>query len=398
MNIALFASGSSGNCALVSDGETHILIDAGISARRICAGLTAQDVAPADLAGVLVTHEHSDHVKGLAVLLRRDPTAVYALPAVCAALRKLLPERTDCLHEIAPGEPFCLGDVRVTPFPTPHDAAGSCGYRLDGSARFGFCTDLGTVTDAVRAALCGVDCAVIEANHDPELLRTGPYPLGKRRAAAHPRPSQPGEQHAPRRARDRVTRARGGGLSARHAAGAVRRPGGDDARAHGGKGVRMLSITLVCVGKMRETYYISAFAEYAKRLGAYCRFDLVELPEQRLPERPSQKEIHAALEKEAQAIRARIPKGAAVIAMCVEGKLLSSEALARQLAGYAAGGTSKVCFLVGGSFGLDEGLKREASLRLSMSPMTFPHHLARVMLAEQIYRACTINAGTQYHK
>ena len=81
----------------------------------------------------------------------------------------------------------------------------------------------------------------------------------------------------------------------------------------------MLSITLVCVGKMRETYYISAFAEYAKRLGAYCRFDLVELPEQRLPERPSQKEIHAALEKEAQAIRARIPKGAAVIAMCVEG-------------------------------------------------------------------------------
>lgn len=155
----------------------------------------------------------------------------------------------------------------------------------------------------------------------------------------------------------------------------------------------MLSITLVCVGKMRETYYISAFAEYAKRLGAYCRFDLVELPE-----RPSQKEIHAALEKEAQAIRARIPKGAAVIAMCVEGKLLSSEALARQLAGYAAGGTSKVCFLVGGSFGLDEGLKREASLRLSMSPMTFPHHLARVMLAEQIYRACTINAGTQYHK
>lgn len=109
----------------------------------------------------------------------------------------------------------------------------------------------------------------------------------------------------------------------------------------------MLSITLVCVGKMRETYYISAFAEYAKRLGAYCRFELVELPEQRLPERPSPKEIHAALEKEAQAIRARIPKGAAVIAMCVEGKLLSSEALAQQLAGYAAGGTSKVCFLVG---------------------------------------------------
>ena len=184
MNITLFASGSSGNCALVSDGETHILIDAGISARRIRAGLTAQDVSMADLAGVLVTHEHSDHVKGLTVLLRRDPVAVYALPAVCAALRKLLPERTDCLHEITPGELFCLGNVRVTTFPTPHDAAGSCGYRLDGSARFGFCTDLGTVTDAVRAALCGVDCAVIEANHDPDMLRTGPYPIYLKRRIA----------------------------------------------------------------------------------------------------------------------------------------------------------------------------------------------------------------------
>ena len=160
----------------------------------------------------------------------------------------------------------------------------------------------------------------------------------------------------------------------------------------------MLNITVLCVGKCKEAHWREACAEYVKRLSAFCRLSVTEVEEERLPERPSQKEIHAALEKEAQAIRTRIPKGAAVIAMCVEGKLLSSEALARQLAGYAAGGTSKVCFLVGGSFGLDEGLKREASLRLSMSPMTFPHHLARVMLAEQIYRACTINAGTQYHK
>ena len=134
------------------------------------------------LAGVLVTHEHSDHVKGLAVLLRHDPVPVYALPAVCAALRAQLP--AECLHEIAPDVPFCLGDVRVTPFATLHDAAGSCGYRLDGSAHFGLCTDLGVVTDTVRAALCGVDCAVIEANHDPELLRTGPYPVYLKRRIA----------------------------------------------------------------------------------------------------------------------------------------------------------------------------------------------------------------------
>lgn len=185
MNIALFASGSSGNCALVSDGDTHLLLDAGISARRIRAGLSAQDVTADALTGVLVTHEHSDHVKGLAVLLRHDPVPVYALPAVCAALRAQLP--AECLHEIAPDAPFFLGDVRVTPFATPHDAAGSCGYRIDGSAHFGLCTDLGVVTDTVRAALAGVDCAVIEANHDPELLRTGPYPayLKRRIASDH---------------------------------------------------------------------------------------------------------------------------------------------------------------------------------------------------------------------
>ena len=177
-------SGSSGNCALIRSEDKYLLIDMGKSCRTTLTALKSLGLAVSDCVGILVTHEHSDHVKGLAVLLRRDPTAVYALPAVCAALRKLLPERTDCLHEIAPGEPFCLGDVRVTPFPTPHDAAGSCGYRLDGSARFGFCTDLGTVTDAVRAALCGVDCAVIEANHDPELLRTGPYPIYLKRRIA----------------------------------------------------------------------------------------------------------------------------------------------------------------------------------------------------------------------
>ena len=189
MNIALFASGSSGNCALVSDGDTHILLDAGISARRIRAGLSARDVTADALTGVLVTHEHSDHVKGLAVLLRHDPVPVYALPAVCAALRAQLRAQlpAGCLHEIMPDVPFCLGDVCVTPFATMHDAAGSCGYRLDGSARFGLCTDLGVVTDTVRAALAGVDCAVIEANHDPELLRTGPYPIYLKRRIASDR-------------------------------------------------------------------------------------------------------------------------------------------------------------------------------------------------------------------
>ena len=160
----------------------------------------------------------------------------------------------------------------------------------------------------------------------------------------------------------------------------------------------MLSVTVLCVGKMREKHYISAFSEYEKRLGAFCRFDLQEIPEQRLPDRPGEKEIETALEKEAGEILRRIPKGAAVIAMCVEGKMLSSTDFAAFLQGLQNRGVSHVCFVVGGSFGLHPNVKQAASLRLSMSEMTFPHHLARVMLSEQIYRAFTILNGSQYHK
>ena len=160
----------------------------------------------------------------------------------------------------------------------------------------------------------------------------------------------------------------------------------------------MLNITLICVGKMREKHYIAAFQEYEKRLGAFCRFSLTELPEQRLPERPAQKEIDAALEKEADMILERVPKGAALVAMCVEGKGLSSAALAQRFVDWQNAGVSRLCFVVGGSFGLHPRVKQASQLRLSMSAMTFPHHLARVMLMEQIYRACMINAGTQYHK
>lgn len=176
MKTVLFASGSKGNCTLVSDGGTHILIDAGISARRIRTGLLEQGLTMNDVGGVLITHEHSDHICGLPVLLRRDPVPVYALPEVAAALRNSMPEHAQLLREIHPDEAFALGEIEITPFCTLHDAAASCGYRFDGSGCFGFCTDLGVVTDTVREALCGVDCAVIEANHDVMMLREGRYP------------------------------------------------------------------------------------------------------------------------------------------------------------------------------------------------------------------------------
>ena len=160
----------------------------------------------------------------------------------------------------------------------------------------------------------------------------------------------------------------------------------------------MLSVRLICVGKLKEKFYREACAEYEKRLKNYCRLEVIELPEQRLPDRPAQAEIDAALRKEAADIRMKIPNGAMVVAMCIEGKTQSSENFARTLTDSMNHGVSQLCVLIGGSFGLDAALKRRATLRLSMSPMTFPHHLARVMVLEQLYRALNIAAGGKYHK
>ncbi len=160
----------------------------------------------------------------------------------------------------------------------------------------------------------------------------------------------------------------------------------------------MFSLRLICVGKLKEKFYISAAEEYAKRLRGYADFSLVELPETRLPENPSPAEIARGLEKEGALIRAQIPKGSFVCALAIEGRLLSSEALARQLAAVKSSGKSCACFLIGSSFGLAPEIKAQADLLLSMSPMTFPHHLARVMALEQLYRAESIQSGSRYHK
>ena len=160
----------------------------------------------------------------------------------------------------------------------------------------------------------------------------------------------------------------------------------------------MFSVTLICVGKLKEKFYLDACAEYAKRLKAYCRFELVELPEQRLPENPSPAQISDGLHKEGEQILGRVPKGAWLCVLTPEGKQLSSEQLADTLAGIKAGGRSSACFVIGSSFGLDPAVKGRADCLLSMSRMTFPHHLARVMVLEQLYRAESIQAGSKYHK
>ena len=160
----------------------------------------------------------------------------------------------------------------------------------------------------------------------------------------------------------------------------------------------MLSIHILCVGKLKEKFYIDASTEYKKRLSAYCKLELLELPEERLPDKPSQAQIDAALVKEAEAIRSKLPASAEIVAMCVEGKLRSSEEVAGLLNDFSMRSAKHLVFVIGGSYGLHPSIKQLAALKLSMSPMTFPHHLARVMLLEQIYRGFKINEGSAYHK
>ncbi len=160
----------------------------------------------------------------------------------------------------------------------------------------------------------------------------------------------------------------------------------------------MFQITLIAMGKLKEKFYLSAAAEYEKRMKGFCQFQLVELPEVRLPENPSTAEISAGLEKEAELIFSRIPKGAWFCTLTPEGKLLTSEALAQKLKDVKLSGKSSACFLIGSSFGISPRVKEKADFQLSMSPMTFPHHLARVMVLEQLYRAEAIQAGSKYHK
>jgi 23S rRNA (pseudouridine1915-N3)-methyltransferase len=160
----------------------------------------------------------------------------------------------------------------------------------------------------------------------------------------------------------------------------------------------MFNITLIAMGKLKEKFYTSAAAEYEKRMKAYCQFQLIELPEAYLTDNPSPTEITLALEKEADTILAKIPKGAWFCVFTPEGKMLSSEGLADKITDVKLSGKSCACFLIGSSFGMAPKVKEKADFKLSMGPMTFPHHLARIMVLEQIYRAEAIQAGSKYHK
>lgn len=176
LELCTLASGSSGNSLLVTDGRTHVLVDAGISCRRICTGLKELGVEPTELAGVLITHEHSDHISGLTTLTKQLRLPVYASPGTGRQLCYRIAFLEELLRPVAPGEGFSIGGLAIESFPTSHDAAESVGYALSaGGRKAAVVTDLGYVTGAVLRGIRGADLLVAEANHDVEWVQSGPY-------------------------------------------------------------------------------------------------------------------------------------------------------------------------------------------------------------------------------
>ncbi|MCD8352968.1 MAG: MBL fold metallo-hydrolase [Clostridiales bacterium] len=177
MLLRTLASGSSGNSVLIQSGSSAVLVDAGISCRKITQRLRDCGLTPGDLNGILVTHEHTDHIAGLGVLMKHCNVPIYASGGTCAALVRKYPVTQNHLMLVPAGTCFDLAGLTVTSFPTPHDAADSVGYRVsDGKRSAAVATDLGRATDYIRSVLTGTDLVLLESNHDVASLRSGPYP------------------------------------------------------------------------------------------------------------------------------------------------------------------------------------------------------------------------------
>ncbi len=160
----------------------------------------------------------------------------------------------------------------------------------------------------------------------------------------------------------------------------------------------MIKIKIICIGKLKEKYLNDAFKEYQKRLNSFCKFEVIELDEYKIKNNPSDSDINLCINNEGEKILSKISKNSYSIAMCIEGKLLSSLQLSKHIENITINNTGEINFIIGGSYGLSEKVKKQSDFLLSMSPMTFPHQLARVLLCEQIYRSFQIISGGKYHK
>ena len=165
---------------------------------------------------------------------------------------------------------------------------------------------------------------------------------------------------------------------------------------HGG--YHVMKIKIICIGKLKEKYLKDAISEYSKRLSRFCKLEIIELNDEKIPDSAHEAEELKVISAEGEKIMKHIGADEYVISLCVEGKQLSSPEFADEISKITLSGNNTISFIIGGSLGLDDNIKKKSNLRLSFSKMTFPHQLMRVFLVEQIYRAFKINSNEKYHK
>ncbi len=178
MKFCSLYSGSSGNCTFVGGGKTNLLIDAGLTGKKIQEALKQIDVSPCDINGIVITHEHDDHIKAAGILSRRFNIPIYANTNTWEAMSNKIGDVSEKNIKVFDGYyPFEIGDITVIPFPIPHDAAKPCGYSLiHGKKKATIATDIGYASDIVKNNIKNSDVVLLEANHDVEMLKVGPYP------------------------------------------------------------------------------------------------------------------------------------------------------------------------------------------------------------------------------
>jgi len=187
MKFCTIASGSSGNCTVVMQGSTYILIDAGSTAKKIACSLKKLGIEPGSLSGIFITHKHSDHIGALSTAAAQWNVPVFASAGECTEIRMLMPEVAPYLNSFCPGDMLEMGELSVTSFRTPHDTPESVGFLVSGGGKkLAFATDMGYLTNAVVNTVTGADAAIVEANHDPIMLKTGRYPTYLKRRILGP--------------------------------------------------------------------------------------------------------------------------------------------------------------------------------------------------------------------
>ena len=385
-------SGSKGNCYYIGTAAEGVLIDAGRSCKQIEMAMEANGLSMKSVAAVFVTHEHIDHCQGLRVLTKKNKLPVFASAGTLNALAAKNYLFEGGKNEVITSE-IALGNMKIQRVNTSHDAAESCCYRVtapDGKVAM-IATDLGFVSEPIRAALARCDFVVLESNHDVDMLRTGPYPYPLKRRILSDIGHLSNDACAVELAQlvgsgtCRLKR-----LHPRHRT---------LQSHHKERDILMQKVNILCIGKIKEKYFSQAIDEYAKRLQAFCKLRIIELAEEKIRgNNPNSAQIAEVLQAEGKRIMQKISPSDYVIALCIEGKLRTSEELAGTLNTLAVTGRSTVDFVIGGSYGLSDEVKAAADEKLSMSRMTFPHTMARMILTEQIYRAYEIASNGKYHK